>query len=93
MLEGGVPVTERDKGRQEQLEAELHERLTAGEMDTEKPDEAVRRRIAPRTEIRIQTTLDPIVEETNRYRSIAEEVDDRYDQYMKRAKRDGESRT
>ncbi|EJW19520.1 hypothetical protein PAV_1c05010 [Paenibacillus alvei DSM 29] len=92
MLEGGVPVTERDKGRQEQLEAELHERLTAGEMDTEKPDEAVRRRIAPRTEIRIQTTLDPIVEETNRYRSIAEEVDDRYDQYMKRAKRDGESR-
>ncbi|MBG9735944.1 hypothetical protein [Paenibacillus alvei] len=86
-------MTERDKGRQEQLEAELHERLTAGEMDTEKPDEAVRRRIAPRTEIRIQTTLDPIVEETNRYRSIAEEVDDRYDQYMKRAKRDGESRT
>ncbi|MCY9541344.1 hypothetical protein M5X00_19245 [Paenibacillus alvei] len=85
-------MTERDKGRQEQLEAELHERLTAGEMDTEKPDEAVRRRIAPRTEIRIQTTLDPIVEETNRYRSIAEEVDDRYDQYMKRAKRDGESR-
>lgn len=86
-------MTERDKGRQEQLEAELHERLTAGEMDTEKPDEAVRRRIAPRTEIRIQTTLDPIVEETNRYRSIAEEIDDRYDQYMKRAKRDGESRT
>lgn len=86
-------MTERDKGRQEQLEAELHERLTAGEMDTEKPDEAVRRRIAPRTEIRIQTRLDPIVEETNRYRSIAEEVDDRYDQYMKRAKRDGESRT
>ncbi|MCY7485649.1 hypothetical protein M5X06_03465 [Paenibacillus alvei] len=85
-------MTERDKGRQEQLEAELHERLTAGEMDTEKPDEAVRRRIAPRTEIRIQTTLDPIVEETNQYRSIAEEVDDRYDQYMKRAKRDGESR-
>lgn len=86
-------MVERDKERQEQLEAELHERLTAGEMDTEKPDEAVRRRIAPRTEIRIQTTLDPIVEETNRYRSIAEEIDDRYDQYMKRAKRDGESRT
>lgn len=86
-------MTEQDKGKQEQLEAELHERLTAGEMDTEEPDEAVRRRIAPRTEIRIQTTLDPIVEETNRYRSIAEEVDDRYDQYMKRAKRDGESRT
>nr|WP_231586924.1 hypothetical protein [Paenibacillus sp. E194] len=86
-------MVERDKERQEQLEAELHERLTAGEMDTEKPDEAVRRRIAPRTEIRIQTTLDPIVEETNRYRSIAEEVDDRYDQYMNRAKRDGGSRT
>lgn len=86
-------MAERDKERQEQVEAELHERLTAGEMDTEKPDEAVRRRIAPRTEIRIQTTLDPIVEETNRYRSIAEEVDDRYDQYMNRAKRDGGSRT
>nr|WP_232055867.1 hypothetical protein [Paenibacillus alvei] len=62
-------------------------------MESEEPSEAVRRRIAPRIEIRIQTTLDPIVEETNRYRSIAEEVDDRYDQYMNRAKRDGGSRT
>ena len=93
MFEGGVPVAERDKDSQERLEAELHERLTAGEMESEEPNEAVRRRVAPRTEIRIQTTLDPIVEETSRYRSIAKEVDDRYDQYMKRAKRDEGSRT
>ena len=64
------------------LEAELHELLTVGEMETEEQDAAVRRRVIPRTEIRIQTKMDPIVEETLLFRSMAKEVDNRYDRYM-----------
>lgn len=43
------------------------------------------RQISPKYEIRIQTTLDPIVEETLRYRKIAYELDDRYDKYLERS--------
>lgn len=31
--------------------------------------------------------MDPIVEETLKYRSIARELDDRYDRYLERAKK------
>ncbi|WP_229106918.1 hypothetical protein [Paenibacillus sp. 1001270B_150601_E10] len=67
------------------LEEQIHSLLTEGEMETEEKDEAVRRRVIPRTEIRIQTTMDPIVEETLKFRSMAREVDNRYDRYMERA--------
>ncbi|MCM3341847.1 hypothetical protein M3650_25275 [Paenibacillus sp. MER TA 81-3] len=73
-----------EREERKRLEAELSGFLTEGEMETEDQDAAVRRRLAPRTEIRIQTSIDPIVEETARYRKMAKEVDDRYDGYLSR---------
>ncbi|GAC42171.1 hypothetical protein [Paenibacillus popilliae] len=70
------------------LEARLSEYLTEGDMEMEEQEEAVRRRLPPRTEIRIQTALDPIIEETKQYRSMAKEIDSRYDEYLKRVKED-----
>ncbi|WP_342663637.1 hypothetical protein [Paenibacillus taiwanensis] len=67
----------------QELEARLEALLTAGKMETEQVDQAAMKRISPRTEIRIQTQLDPIVEETRQFRSIAKEVDNRYDSYLK----------
>lgn len=71
------------------LERELSDMLTDGadgeyrsEEDRRKEEQ---RRISPKYEIRIQTSLDPIVEETRTYRGMAKEIDGRYDDYMKRA--------
>ncbi|XEC93889.1 hypothetical protein AB6A23_21445 [Paenibacillus tarimensis] len=77
-----------------QLEEELAERLTEGPMaqephQAEDKQEMIRRRLPARYEIRIQTPLDPIVKETERYRQLAKEIDDRYDRYMYRAKSAG----
>lgn len=70
------------------LERELSEMLTEGEYGNEKERrEEERRRLSPKYEIRIQTTLDPIVEETLNYRKMAKEVDGRYDEYLKRTGR------
>ncbi|MCJ8011741.1 hypothetical protein MUG84_08300 [Paenibacillus sp. KQZ6P-2] len=71
------------------LERKLSEMLTEGEME-ERQDrkDQEREQISPRYEIRIQTELDPIVEETLKYRSMARELDDRYDRYMDRAKQE-----
>lgn len=67
------------------LERELSEMLTDGDyLSEEEQREEERRRLSPKYEIRIQTQLDPIVEETRKYRSMAEEIDDRYDEYMKK---------
>ena len=83
--------SDRNLSSREQLEQELAERLTEGPM-TEEPQQAddkqemVRRRLPARYEIRIQTMQDPIVLETERYREMAEELDDRYDRYMNRTK-------
>ncbi|MGN7360733.1 hypothetical protein ACTHPF_24780 [Paenibacillus sp. SAF-054] len=69
------------------LERQLSEMLTEGEMeDLQNRKDQERELISPRYEIRIQTTLDPIVEETWNYRSMARELDDRYDRYLDRAK-------
>lgn len=73
------------------LERQLSELLTDGEMESKNEEEEGRRLIPPKYEIRIQTTLDPIVEETRKYRSIAKELDDRYDKYMERAGIDDDS--
>lgn len=67
------------------LERKLSELLVEGEMEQADRKAKELRQISPKYEIRIQTTLDPIVEETLRYRKIAYELDDRYDKYMKRA--------
>lgn len=70
---------------QEKLEEELSELLTAGEMKDDDRERKERELISPRYEIRTQTQLDPIVEETRLYREMAEEIDDRYDDYMQKA--------
>lgn len=70
------------------LEQELNELLTEGEpISEEERREEGRRRLPPRYEVRIQTELDPIVEETLQYRKMAKELDDRYDQYLKKTGR------
>lgn len=73
------------------LEQQLSELLMDGEMESKNEEEEGRRLIPTKYEIRIQTTQDPIVEETRKYRSIAKELDDRYDKYMKRAGADGDT--
>lgn len=67
------------------LEEQLEEMLTAGDMQAEDVNEGARKRLLRRTEIRVQTMMDPIVEETIQYRQMAKEIDGRYDEYMKRA--------
>lgn len=68
-----------------ELERRVSEALTEGEMHQEDAEKLVREKLSPKYEVRIQATVDPIVEETIRYRQLAEEVDSRYDKYMDRA--------
>ncbi|GGG10223.1 hypothetical protein GCM10010912_63310 [Paenibacillus albidus] len=70
---------------QDNLERKLSELLEDGEMAPEDKVAREVRQISPKYEIRIQTKLDPIVEETLRYRKIGRELDDRYDKYLERA--------
>ncbi|MEK5489382.1 hypothetical protein MKZ24_01445 [Paenibacillus sp. FSL R7-0297] len=67
------------------LERRLSELLQDGEMEQDDRQAKEIRQISPKYEIRIQTTLDPIVEETRRYRKIAYELDSRYDKYVQRS--------
>lgn len=67
------------------LERQLSEMLTDGEMEKKDREKEERRLLSPKYEIRIQTQLDPIVEETLKYRSMAKELDDRYDKYIDKA--------
>ncbi|MCS7461546.1 hypothetical protein N0M98_15445 [Paenibacillus doosanensis] len=64
-----------------QLEEQLAKNLTEGEMEQTDTEEAARKRLPIKTEIRIQAQIDPIMEETRKYRQMAEEVDDRYAKY------------
>ncbi|KZE71503.1 hypothetical protein L8C07_22215 [Paenibacillus sp. CMAA1739] len=67
----------------EELERQLSELLTEGEI---RENEAKKReRLSPKYEVRVQTQMDPIVEETRKYRKMARELDDRYDEYMSKA--------
>ncbi|WP_238996474.1 hypothetical protein [Paenibacillus pinistramenti] len=72
---------EKDK----ELEEKLSELLTEGVMEdgaeADRQEEG-RRRLSPKYEVRIQTTFDPVVEETLKYRSMAKEIDGRYDKYV-----------
>ncbi|CAH0118850.1 MULTISPECIES: hypothetical protein [unclassified Paenibacillus] len=69
-----------------EMERKITEILTDGEMKESDREQEQRKRIVPKYEIRIQTQLDPIVEETRKYRMMAQEIDDRYDRYMSRVK-------
>ncbi|AIQ62315.1 hypothetical protein PSTEL_03445 [Paenibacillus stellifer] len=73
--------------KKEELERRLSEMLTEGELERSEREERKLRQISPQYEIRIQTSLDPIVEETHRYRMIGQELDDRYDKYLERTKK------
>lgn len=57
----------------------LAERLTEGEQEADAPEVEAVRRISPRYEVRIQAERDPVAEETKLYRTLAREVDGRYD--------------
>ncbi|MFK7691628.1 hypothetical protein [Paenibacillus sp. HJGM_3] len=70
----------------QQLEKDLAQALTEGEMAANDPDEAALGRLSPRYVARAQAEKDPIVEETNIVRSVIREIDDRYDDYMQRAR-------
>ncbi|MDO3412669.1 hypothetical protein QWJ34_23080 [Saccharibacillus sp. CPCC 101409] len=74
------------KSGKEELEQELSDLLTEGEMKDEDRERKEREQISPRYEIRTQTNLDPIVEETRLYRQMAEEIDDRYDDYLNKTR-------
>jgi len=73
--------------REKKLEEEMSEALTEGEMEAEPSKKAAARLISPKYEIRQTVQWDPIIEETLQFRSMAREVDDRYDRYLSRAKR------
>ncbi|SEG45882.1 hypothetical protein [Paenibacillus sp. UNC499MF] len=64
-----------------EMEEQLIRKLTEGEMEEENKEESARKRLPAKTEIRIQATIDPVVEETRKYREMAEELDGRYDKY------------
>lgn len=68
----------------EQLEQRMLEVLTEGEFIRNEPKQAAQKQLPPRYEMRIQTEHDPIVEETHLVRKMAQEVDDRYDNYLSR---------
>ncbi|RAV19797.1 hypothetical protein [Paenibacillus contaminans] len=69
------------------LEQQLIEMLSEGEMKTDDPKESAVKRIHPKYVMRIQTEKDPVREETELYRQMAKEVDDRYDKRLETQKR------
>ncbi|WP_342554129.1 hypothetical protein [Paenibacillus sp. FSL R7-0652] len=69
-----------------ELEQRLSDMLTEGDMEASvDAEEQERQLIPPKYEVRIQTERDPIVEETLKFRTMARELDDRYDRYLERA--------
>jgi hypothetical protein len=80
--EEAAPMNEK-----EQIEQEISQSLTEGEMAERDPHAYAPERLRTRYEIRTQAETDPIVEETRIVRSMAKEVDDRYDEYMQRAEK------
>ncbi|AGA59084.1 MAG: hypothetical protein C6W55_13130 [Thermobacillus sp.] len=65
-----------------EAERVLAEQLTDGPLDESGREERVRASLPPKYEVRIRMEYDPIVEETKRYRSMAREIDGRYDRFM-----------
>lgn len=79
------------KPREPEADAErlLAEQLEDGPVDEPDRGELVRRSLPPKYEVRVRTEYDPIVEETKRYRSMAREIDGRYDRFMIRMDENG----
>jgi len=65
--------------KHQQAERLLAEQLIGGDPDHAAAEAEAVRKLPPKWEIRIQTEHDPVAEETKKYRSLAKEVDDRYD--------------
>ncbi|MCI3923336.1 hypothetical protein MO973_24220 [Paenibacillus sp. TRM 82003] len=73
-----------EKHRRDDLERVLEETLDEGgtaKLSEEELAERARERISAPYEYRVQAERDPILEETQRFRRLAKEVDDRYDKY------------
>lgn len=70
--------------KKKKLEEEVAHLLTEGKMEARDPKKEAVDRLPAKYEVRIQTTQDLVVEETKLYRQLAEEIDDRYDKYMKK---------
>ncbi|ERI09937.1 hypothetical protein HMPREF0083_01969 [Aneurinibacillus aneurinilyticus ATCC 12856] len=83
---GGIGMDKKKK-----LEEEVAYLLTEGEMERRDPKKEAVDRLPAKYEVRIQTTQDLVVEETKLYRQMAEEIDDRYDKYLK--KQDGQQQS
>ncbi|CAG7624927.1 hypothetical protein ACFQI7_03565 [Paenibacillus allorhizosphaerae] len=64
-----------------EVEEKLAELLSEGEMETVPKEQAVKKKLPFKTEIRIRTAFDPIAVETKAYRRMAKEIDGRYDRY------------
>lgn len=62
-----------------QAERLLAEQLLGGDEESADAHAEAVRKLPPRWEIRIQTEHDPVAEETRKYRSLAKEIDGRYD--------------
>ncbi len=67
---------------QQPYEQELAKALLEAGMEEPEIRETARRRLPAKTEIRIQAQFDPVTEETELYRRLAQEIDDRYDRYV-----------
>ncbi|OUM94841.1 MAG: hypothetical protein A9Z00_09075 [Thermobacillus sp. ZCTH02-B1] len=80
------------RGPEADAERLLAERLGDGPVDEPDREELVRLNLPPKYEVRIQTEYDPIVEETKRYRSMAREIDGRYDRFMIRLDEGGKDK-
>lgn len=68
-----------DDLKAKEAEELLAKRLTEGEQQVDAPEAEAARAVSPRWEIRVQAERDPVAEETKIYRTLASEVDGRYD--------------
>lgn len=71
------------KQNKAKLEHEVSHTLREGKMKNHNPEEQAQQSLLPKYEIRIPAKMDPIVEETRIIRSMAKEIDSRYDEYVK----------
>jgi hypothetical protein len=69
----------------ETLEEKVSKVLTEGELAPTHPDLEAVDRLSPKYEMRQTAKQDPIVEESKKIRSMAREVDGRYDDYLEKA--------
>jgi hypothetical protein len=71
----------------ETLEEKVSKALTEGEKASAQPDLEAVDQLSPEYEMRQVAKQDPIVEESKKIRSMAREVDGRYDDYLAKAEK------